>query len=508
METVHDAIDRMVMQSDLRDIYHGVQIAGFATLNESLAAAANGTPTMDKGIETEFHLQLSDNSKNEESIMEVFKRYLRQNNYSLGGTNVFSSAELTDQIRANGECRPHKTIDKNFLRSPKKISDFDECSSAQFHDCSENSYCFNLRGTYTCSCRDGFVDLSENPIYPGRICSGELIGCERCNYHGTCYSFAKGEADAIDDTEAELCECFQWYAGASCQYNLKSEYLTDDQSLAKISFFGLYYFAVLLVALIALGGILFALLLICIIHTCWKQNRPHQRRRPLVPGIDILPHKTLTCHGQGKGTSTLGGDNSSKCDKRAMIDDTSSETSDDSCHLPYVAKKVSVQCAKWFISFTSIIFFQQQKQQQQSMNQPKGCKRSMMNKPTSAPPKGTAPLPPKMTSQNSNSATNTIEQKNRSLTVMIPRAKYQSQHGNIMLIDAPQLGQHHQMQKSDANQHQPNCGPESIGSTAEAKLLTYLDSNPSTSHVIFTLIVSRKRIHSRPSQFFRFAGFD
>lgn len=99
-----------------------------------------------------------------------------------------------------------------------------------------------------------------------------------------------------------------------------------------------------MVALIALGGILFALLLICIIHTCWKQNRPLQRRRAVVPGIDILPHKTLTCHGQGKGSSLVGGDNSSKCDKRAMIDDTSSETSDDSCHLPYVAKKVSAQC--------------------------------------------------------------------------------------------------------------------------------------------------------------------
>lgn len=132
--------------------------------------------------------------------------------------------------------------------------------------------------------------------------------------------------------------------------------------------------------------------------------------------------------------------------------------------------------------------FQQQKQQQQS----KGCKRSAMNKPTSAPPKGMAPLPPKMTTgvamptQNL-SATGTIDQKNRSLTVMIPRAKYQSQHGNLILIDAPQAGQHHQMQKSDAHQHQLNCGAESIGSTAEAKLLTYLDANPSTSKVTISV---------------------
>lgn len=89
---------------------------------------------------------------------------------------------------------------------------------------------------------------------------------------------------------------------------------------------------VLLVGLIALGGILFALLLVCIILTCWKHNRP-TRRRTVVPGIDILPHKTLTVHGSGSKTGTLQ-------DKRAMIEDTSSEASEDSCQLPYVAKKV------------------------------------------------------------------------------------------------------------------------------------------------------------------------
>lgn len=96
----------------------------------------------------------------------------------------------------------------------------------------------------------------------------------------------------------------------------------------------------LLVGLIALGGILFALLLICIILTCWKHNRPNGRRRTVVPGIDILPHKTLTVHS-GSKTGTLQ-------DRRAMIEDTSSETSEDSLQLPYVAKKVN--CIFFFIS--------------------------------------------------------------------------------------------------------------------------------------------------------------
>lgn len=149
------------------------------------------------------------------------------------------------------------------------------------------------------------------------------------------------------------------------------------------------------------------------------------------------------------------------------------------------------------------LFFQQL---QESKNQAKGCKRNTVNKPTSAPPKGMAPLPPKMTgvampSQN-NSTTNTIDQKNRSLTVMIPRAKYQSQHGNFMLIDASQPIQQHQMHKSDVHHHQPNCGVESIGSTAEAKLLTYLDANPSTSKVI-----KRKNPISPTLSFTQFALF-
>lgn len=54
-----------------------------------------------------------------------------------------------------------------------------------------------------------------------------------------------------------------------------------------------------------------------------------------MPGIDILPHKTLTVHG-GSKAGTLQ-------DRRAMIEDTSSETSEDSCQLPYVAKKVGVR---------------------------------------------------------------------------------------------------------------------------------------------------------------------
>lgn len=124
MQVVHDAIDRMVMQSELRDIYHGVHVAGFnnittrsnATTQQNMAkasigsapaantasAAATALPPI-KGIETEFHLQLSDNTKNEEQIMDVFKKYLQKNNFNLGGTNLYSSQTLLEYLRANGK---------------------------------------------------------------------------------------------------------------------------------------------------------------------------------------------------------------------------------------------------------------------------------------------------------------------------------------------------------------------------------------------------------------------
>lgn len=109
MQVVHDAIDRMVMQSELRDVYHGVHVAGFnnitqvnSTKSGTHKASVEPTGPM-RGVETEFHLQLSDNSKNEDQIMDVFKKYLQKNKYNLGSTNLFSSQSLVDQLRAKGK---------------------------------------------------------------------------------------------------------------------------------------------------------------------------------------------------------------------------------------------------------------------------------------------------------------------------------------------------------------------------------------------------------------------
>ncbi|GLH07114.1 SFRICE_000647 [Gryllus bimaculatus] len=88
------------------------------------------------------------------------------------------------------------------------------------------SNCFNLRGSYTCSCREGLADVSPNRAFPGRLCSAAPLGCARCGFHGACDDASGG------------CRCFQWYAGDACQINLK----------------------VLLIALVTLGSALLLLL--------------------------------------------------------------------------------------------------------------------------------------------------------------------------------------------------------------------------------------------------------
>ncbi|GJQ72172.1 hypothetical protein Trydic_g3264 [Trypoxylus dichotomus] len=352
MAITQEALDRMVMQSDLRDIYHGVAINGFERDDQNVNTLLNN-----------FNLQLSDNTE-ETRLTDIFKRYLRNNNYSLGGTELYSSPETIGRLEAE---------------------DFNECSDPLYHDCSEYAHCFNLRGTYTCSCKEGYADLSENILYPGRICSAEIIGCELCNYHGTCYN--RGEDQVI-------CECFQWYAGHSCHINLK----------------------VLLIALVTLGTILFALLLVCIILTCCRRKPRHTR---MANGLSFLPQR-VTSHGSRRGT----------LDRRAMIQDTSSESGQSETNtMSYVQKK------------------------------PKKLK-GALKKPKSK----------SMTSDTENE-TNTLsipDQKDRSLTVMIPRAKYHpapptSPSTNLTLFEKRKT---------------------SAASSNETKLLSYLDAGPSPDKAI------------------------
>ncbi|XP_052752972.1 uncharacterized protein LOC113519470 [Galleria mellonella] len=267
----HEGINRMVMQSDLRDVFHGVHITGFSPVQMK---AQNGD--IYQGVMNDFYVQLSDNA-HESRLKEVIEKYLRNNNYSLGGTDVHAAGELVDRLN---------------------VSDFDECVSGQFHDCSEHAQCFNLRGTYTCSCLEGYADLSVNTLYPGRICSAEPVGCERCNYHGACYS---------RDDRRVLCECFQWYAGSSCQINLK----------------------VVLISLVVAGAVLSVVLAVCAVVACSK--RPRRQPRSIVACIQNMP----SLH-QGAMPSKQRADRRALISERGEVGDASSMQN---ASLPYMPAK-------------------------------------------------------------------------------------------------------------------------------------------------------------------------
>lgn len=204
-DVVQTSLDRMVRQSGLRDVYQTVRVIGFSNRTTPATSAATPAP-----IVSDFYLQLSDND-DEQRLRRLLQQQLLAHNYSVGGTELHTGAELLDGI---------------------EVFDFDECRSRRFHDCAAEARCFNLRGTYTCSCREGFADVSGNPVYPGRRCSAGLVGCERCNYHGVCVAADATEAaeteggmvvEVVRQQPAPVCECFRWYAGSNCYVNLKGE---------------------------------------------------------------------------------------------------------------------------------------------------------------------------------------------------------------------------------------------------------------------------------------------
>ncbi|XP_026673632.1 mucin-17 [Ceratina calcarata] len=327
-----DALDRTLMQSDLRDIYRGLNIAGFSS-----------DPT-----KVEFHVQLSENT-NETRLKEILRKYLIASNYSLGGTEVHASKNLN-------------VID---------AFDFDECATEDggpHHDCSPNAACFNLRGSYQCSCKEGWADLSENPAYPGRLCSQAPLGCPSCNNKGHCVTNTNGQ---------EVCECFPWHSGQRCQVNLK----------------------VLLIALVTTGAILLGLLAVCVGMACFRQpGRRHRTgdRRAMIPGT--------------------GGDTSSE----GSVTDLAIPH-----HVPHVLPPPPQMIAP--------------------LPPTKRPVRKISAKPRHPPRKATM-IPASVPVSD--------EQRDRSLTVMIPRAKFRS---------APQSPQNYKSGMSTF-------------STEEHKLLNYLDS--------------------------------
>lgn len=54
----------------------------------------------------------------------------------------------------------------------ENILDVNECLDENWNDCSPYANCTNVPGKYNCTCFPGYLDISEDPLKPGRLCAG------------------------------------------------------------------------------------------------------------------------------------------------------------------------------------------------------------------------------------------------------------------------------------------------------------------------------------------------
>lgn len=199
------------------------------------------------------------------------------------------------------------------------------------------------------------------------------------------------------------------------------------------------YSKVFLIALITLGSILFGLLMICIILACCMRKNRHFTSH-------IIGNRTIV---NNSGIGDISGivpniinghklqisSSTKDIDQRAIIPDGNSEISDDSnsCStLPYVTAATTTTPTS---------------------------NRNRLNSITN----------------NNNSNTMNDYQKDRSLTVMIPRAKY---HSNVTIQKFSNDNNNYHDAGTNRRILSDAITLPSICSTTEAKLQSYLDASP------------------------------
>ena len=138
----------------LQNLYHGSEITSIRVGNDTkrdifYGGERNLTRNQDMSIEVLVHFRDEDNDINtEEKLQSVLESPIKDTKLPLGADVTVSRVS---------------------------VADFDECSSNEHNDCADNSVCYNTEGSYTCSCKDGYHDLSGPDSLPGRVCSGNVI---------------------------------------------------------------------------------------------------------------------------------------------------------------------------------------------------------------------------------------------------------------------------------------------------------------------------------------------
>ena len=103
---------------------------------------------------------------------------------------VSSPALLAQSAAARGRaCEPGFVLDAAL----DKCVDRDECTQQQY--CDTNAECVNVRGSFRCACRAGFIGDGT----PGNCLSGELCSGRYCRLNGAC--------TFVDNAHGYRCQC-------------------------------------------------------------------------------------------------------------------------------------------------------------------------------------------------------------------------------------------------------------------------------------------------------------
>lgn len=109
--------------------------------------------------------------------------------------------QLHDAVRLSDLIRESR-ISIDYMQ----VQDFNECLT-NVNNCSENALCKNTAGSYRCTCKRGFIDVSsENNLEPGQVCNAEC-GDISCQNGGVCSTV---EGDSV-------CKCSEDYTGKACE---------------------------------------------------------------------------------------------------------------------------------------------------------------------------------------------------------------------------------------------------------------------------------------------------
>ena len=143
----------------LQNLYHGSEITSIRVGNDTkrdifYGGERNLTRNQDMSFEVLVHLAEDGNDRfnTEEKLQSVLESPIKDTKLPLGADVTVSRVS---------------------------VADFDECSSNEHNDCADNSVCYNTEGSYTCSCKEGYHDLSGPDSLPGRVCSGTCLKIRR-----------------------------------------------------------------------------------------------------------------------------------------------------------------------------------------------------------------------------------------------------------------------------------------------------------------------------------------